>query len=377
MAFISFGKVDKNIIPIIVGSVFCFLNRILNKYDKTILFSHIIITNIIITISRLFTVIPFIILIIRSKKVCSFDIQTKYTNTTFESSRVVEKTKKIKNKLWFVLLSAVLYFVQATLFIYTIDMQTNYWIWEILFTAIFYYLLFHIKLYRHHYLCIALIILMGLSIDLTLGNIQKDISINISKFILRFIREILFCFHDIIDKYVMEKKYGLVYEISLSNGIICTFLFLIFAILDYYFFKFDDFQSYFDNFNGTEFLVAIGVLITQLGLYLGVLFTAKNNTPCHVFIIFVFGQLAHYIDFSSKSIIILICFIFILFLSLIFNEIIELNFCGLSDNIKRNISKRAEAENFNIEETDIIDTNDANYMIHLKDKDSEDVKSES
>ena len=34
----------------------------------------------------------------------------------------------------------------------------------------------------------------------------------------------------------------------------------------------------------------------------------------------------------------------ILFLSLIFNEIIELNFCNLSFNTKRNIMKRAEKE---------------------------------
>ena len=36
-------------------------------------------------------------------------------------------------------------------------------------------------------------------------------------------------------------------------------------------------------------------------------------------------------------------------MSLIFNEIIELNFCGLSDNTKKNIIIRADDENCSIE----------------------------
>ena len=59
---------------------------------------------------------------------------------------------------------------------------------------------------------------------------------------------------------------------------------------------------------------------------------------------FVFGQIAYYINFEGYSIFVIICLILILFLSLIFNEIIELNFWGLSDNTKKNIINRAEIE---------------------------------
>ena len=55
-------------------------------------------------------------------------------------------------------------------------------------------------------------------------------------------------------------------------------------------------------------------------------------------------KLTYYIDFSGISIKVLLCLIFILFMALIFNEIIELNFCGLSDNTKRKISERAEID---------------------------------
>ena len=62
------------------------------------------------------------------------------------------------------------------------------------------------------------------------------------------------------------------------------------------------------------------------------------------FIVYVFGRFAYYIDFSKNSIIVLIFYLLILFLSLIFNEIIEINCCGLEKNTKRNIRYRAEIE---------------------------------
>ena len=129
-------------------------------------------------------------------------------------------------------------------------------------------------------------------------------------------------------------------------------------IMVYYFFNLDNFGEYFDNFNTIELLAALGYLITQLGLYLFSLITNKNNTPCHIFIIYVFGQLAYYMDFSANSIILIVCLIFILFLSLIFNEIIEINIWGLSDNTKRRISLRAENENANIKNDNEFDDNE-------------------
>ena len=62
MAFIGLGKIDKSLTPIFIGCVFCFLNRIINQYDGTLLFGNIIITNIFIAFSDLFTLIPYLIL---------------------------------------------------------------------------------------------------------------------------------------------------------------------------------------------------------------------------------------------------------------------------------------------------------------------------
>ena len=180
-----------------------------------------------------------------------------------------------------------------------------------------------------------------------LGNLQNDITNNTTLFFCRFLRETLYSLSCVIDKYVIEKKFGSVYELALSSGVISLVLLLLFSIFDYNFIGLDDYNKYFENFNFIELLVIFGTLVTQLGINLNILFTNKNTTPCHIFIIFIFGQLAYYVNFSSgTSVIVLIFLLLILFISLIFNEIIEINFWGLSDNTKKNIRKRAESEEF-------------------------------
>ena len=88
----------------------------------------------------------------------------------------------------------------------------------------------------------------------------------------------------------------------------------------------------------------IGLMITQLGLNICLLIINKTNSPCHIFIIYVFGQFAYYVDFSKISIVIIVCLLLILFMSLIFNEIIEINCFGFEKNTKKNIAKRARME---------------------------------
>ena len=206
-------------------------------------------------------------------------------------------------------------------------------------------MIFKVKLYKHHYLSIVLIILIGLVIDLVTENYQHDIINQPLSLAIKFLKEIFYSLFNVIAKYVMEIKYVSVYELSFYIGLISCSLFVIFALFDYYYIKWNDYDNYFKNFNNTELLVALGVISTQFGLSLTTLFTTKNNTPCHVFIIFVFGQMAYYIDFDGRDdILVIICLIIILFLSLIFNEIIEINVCGLSYNTKRKIIARAQEE---------------------------------
>ena len=357
MAFISIGKIDKNLIPMIAGCIFCFLNRILNQYDGSLLFKNQIMMNIYISTSKLFTIIPFILLKINSKKVSSNDIQTIKNQQALKYMNKSGAKRIIAGKWGFIFLAVMIYFVNQIFFVLTIKVHSNTTILNILITSLFYYLIFKIKLYRHHYLSIILIIIVGFIIDMILGNLLFDIDNNLGLFFFRLLREVLFSLSSVVDKYILEKKFGSVYEILLTNGVITSTLFIIFAIIDHNFFGIYNYEEYFNNFDTTELLVASGVIITQLGLNVSILFTNKNNSPCHIFIIFIFGQLAYYIDFSGSNAIVIFCLIIILFLSFVFNEILEINFLGLSDNTKKNISKRAENEdNMIITKSDTYDS---------------------
>ena len=364
MAFISLGKVDKNIISIFIGSIICFINRIFFKID-TQLFKQKIIPNFLASFCRIFTFIPKLIIEFRTKNIHDDKDQNIISINTLKSEYKKRKEDITKGTWIYILLSAFLVFIQGILVIYTLQIEINLWIWDIFITCFFYYLIFKIKLYKHHYLSMILIILIGLFIDLFLENLQNDFENNFLFLLLAFLREIIYSLNDVIYKYIMEKKYCSVYDLSLYIGAFDVILFGLFGLMNHFFLKIDDFEKYFSNFDGAELLVCLGFIIIQFIFNLSLLITIKNYTPCHVFIIYVFGQFAYYIDFSIDSIILMICIVFILFFSLVFNEIIEINICRLSYNTKKNITNRAESEDISLEGNLSRHSIDENYRIYF------------
>ena len=358
MACISLGKIDKNIIPIIVGSIFCFLNRLLNE-AKPQIYENTILTNIVISLSRFLTIIPLIIFKIKFKQDRSYNDKNNNSDKNSKSIVLIYKNNRIyvKGVAKYVLLSAVIYLIQSIFFALAFKATTNAWIWYILIASIFYYLMFKVQLYKHHYLSIIFIIVIGTVIDLTTEAIIVDANNEPLALVSKYIKEILFSLYNVIAKYVMEKKYISVYEFSFYIGAFNLIVLIIFSIFDNYFFHiYSNYRDILSNLGGIEILKVLGVLFTQVGINLGTLFTTKNCSPCHLFIIFVFGQVAYYINFDIYRGLVISCLIIILFFSLIFSEIIEINLFGLSHNTKRNIIGRSESEilakNETIEEMD-------------------------
>ena len=74
MAFLSFGYIDKNIIPVIAGCFFCFLARLVFNIKDAKLYKYKIITNILSALSKILAFFPFIIYKYRSKKVNNFEV---------------------------------------------------------------------------------------------------------------------------------------------------------------------------------------------------------------------------------------------------------------------------------------------------------------
>ena len=111
----------------------------------------------------------------------------------------------IKNKWHFIMLSSIICVVQLFFLSFSILIKTSCWILDILFATIFYYLIYKINLYRHHYLCIVLIILIGLIVDILTGNLQDDIVNRPLPLAMRSIKEILSSLLNVVAKYTIEK----------------------------------------------------------------------------------------------------------------------------------------------------------------------------
>lgn len=360
MAIISLGQIDKNLFAIVIGCIACFLNRCLNQYKDTILVDCKILTSIYIIIPRIFTVFLYI----KIKKNSKISKKVMNLNVLKSLHKENEEEEIVKGKWTYIFLAALFFFIQNISLVFTFDTKTNAWIFYIVLASLFYYLIFKIQLYRHHYVSAALILLIGITIDLITKNLKNEI-MKIS-LLIKYIKEIFFALYNVMAKFIMEKKYVSVYELSFYIGVINFILSAIIEVFDYFFFKYDDLDKYFNNFDIKELLVMLGIISSQFVLNIAYLFTIKIYSPCHVFIIFVFGQLAYYITFEEGALIsalVISLLIFILFLSLIFSEIIELNFCGLSRNTKKNIAARSENdESFYSKNNIILDDDDEESM---------------
>ena len=219
---------------------------------------------------------------------------------------------------------------------------------------------------------------MELIIDIIEENLLKDANDKTASFCLSILRVILLSLNYVLIKYTMEKKYVSPYVLGMFIGIINLLLFIIFGILDHFFIHiYNNYIEYFQNFNASKLLVILGLMSTQLGLYTSLFFIDKNESPCHIFIVFVFGQFGYifwnlrFIQDGRKIAGIIILLALILFFSLVFNEIIELRFLGFAYNTKRNITERGaiETDNTMLLNNNASDGRTSN-TIEMSDKDS-------
>ena len=356
MALIGLGAVDRNLIAIILSCIFCLLNRFINQLFQKKLLENKVYTNIVISFAESFIVIPYIIYRKRSKGRALINainnIDSNEEEKKFEY--IYEEPHDIKDdvryKELYIILISIIFFINYSMFIYTFPVKSNIWITYILFTSIFYYLIFKAKLFNYHYLSIIIILLTGFIIDIAQANFQNDWESNEPErevgFIFSIVRVILLSFNYVIIKYTIEKKFASPYEIGAYSGIIDLILFIIFALLDYKFFNLNPYNyDYFEDFDAKTIFYILGLMATNLGIFLCCLIIVRNNTPCHIFIMFIIGQIAYFTqEIGDYIIVVIIGLIIMLFFSLVFNEIIELNFCGLSRNTKKNINYRAKNE---------------------------------
>ena len=166
MKFITFGKFDKKLLILIIAGIlrliiqFTYANN--PKYD--ILIKNPFITSIYSSIGMISAIIPHLIIKHRSKrsKINSNELQNQSKlDLELIYTPVLGDIQYKKYKL--ILYQEIFDFSQ-TILASIFDMGINYTLWtsDIVFMSLFSYLLLKTKIYRHQYISMIIILILGL-----------------------------------------------------------------------------------------------------------------------------------------------------------------------------------------------------------------------
>ena len=221
-----------------------------------------------------------------------------------------------------------------------------FWPTNILLMALFAYLLLKTKLYRHHYLSIFVTIGIGLAYNFisekfNIDKLKKNYKGHISYFSTESTFNVLY----VLYKYFMLIKFINLYAMIFFQGLIELILGLIALTITTTIKKletYDSFSTYKEGLDIKEIFIFIGLIFVHFLSYLTIYIIIDIFTPFHIFLVDILSQLIlFYINDRTKIIACSICLFLCVFMSLIFIEIIQLNFCGLSTMTKKNIEIRA------------------------------------
>jgi len=244
------------------------------------------------------------------------------------------------------------------------------------------------KYFIHHYISIAGFILFGNFSDILLNYYPQIIDygavINIVQ-ILSIIVDVIYYYYQ---KYMMEKLYYPYWRISFTFGVSLLLVptaYLIYVLVgkgntSAIIINGKDFYSYFTNEDlgkkiGKQILTYIFSLISTSLYILNVYYFSPN----YILISFQFSKFVDVLmneNEHKNKYYCIIFFIFQLFFLMIYLEILELNFCNLNKNTKKNIEFRSiiesSGENGRDSSVDLrnIDIND-DYSIVSSDNDIE------
>lgn len=355
---ITCGKINKKIILIIVGGLVYSLHLYIESESE--IFGGD--TN---EFPVIYTMMYSICLCLSFSLLLIFNVYSKKKKDKITSSLIedkgniiFEKNDTIKKKiiswkeklLWIFLVSIIDYIAYLFSSIYWLDngnyvdtLQTN-----IIFMSIFAYLILKLKLHKHHYLCISVIIIRSIAYTIIFNVYKKDPSKknDIVPYIVSFVTEIVFSLTYVMSKYFMLIKYIHPFEIMFFEGIFELFFSIMTLIISSLIGKLDNISHFLEKFKYMEVFILISWIIVNF-IYHAILFKVIDIfSPFYIHISILLSEfLSFFFKLDGLSIgqliFYIISFIVCPFMILVFLEIIELNFCGLSEMTAKNIELRA------------------------------------
>ena len=394
---IEFGIIDFKIIIPLIYPIFYQIRRLIHKDDEKALFEFF--TNFC---GYLFSGIVYLIIKHRMKKLNSKNIEkinSKNDNDKEDSGKelvnvVTEKQfrlvstikfsenqlnlekKKIdkinsKKQYIYVLSLVLIYLFPMFLDSYTLvnnfDIGTSSSI--SLFVSIFSNIILSKiilgeKIYSHQIFA-SMIILISIMIVIILFlikaiHIESNIGVNIA--LITFISSFYSLFN-IMEKRYYNKFVDSPYHLMYVIGLFATILILVYEIFTVIIVGIDSnlngiFYQFYKNcerFQYLYILIFISDILTAFIWLWGIQLTVYFFTPCHFIIsesisqiisFFINDTISEYSDGEQATIIIF--FFIIIFATLIYNEVLIINICSLSNNTKKNINLRQLRESESI-----------------------------
>ena len=270
-----------------------------------------------------------------------------------------------ENKLIYIVSLSTLDLIgRSTTFLYHLflsdknSLETKETIWlisiDIIARIIFSRIILKTILFKHHYASVILFTIGFLPLIIW-GIYQVFTSICPMHILFLIPKNILFAIGDILSKILLTNKFVLPQYLMFWKGLFNFGMHLIIFPIIYFthIIKFidDNNNTYFSNY--TLSLVLLRILYIILSFVKGfcIMKIIYLFSPHHVafvnvvtnltefFIFFIYKQCEAYLAILN-----LLCFIIIIIGTLVFNEILILNFFGLNKDVKTNIIKRGEKE---------------------------------
>ena len=228
----------------------------------------------------------------------------------------------------------------------------------VVFIAIVAYFLLKYKYYIHNIISLIAFIIMGIFIDIILEKFQEEFSGRSSTIIAIYFFELIvevlnFCYQ----KYMIDILFHYFYNVVFALGLdlfVCNTIGILF-----YFSSEELKASLLDSFDDWGLLIPRFIInmIFQFSYFLLRILTLVYFTPTHLLICLSLSKFIAVLINHDNSIkyLSIIPFLFQFFSLMIYLEIIELNFCGLNKNTKRNIQKRVQEEMLNQERPSNLD----------------------
>ena len=273
--------------------------------------------------------------------------------------KLILKKKIIRSTLFLFLLSAIgIFTIYAGYYFkkkeYSNAKHSVRTFFEITNFAVLSYFILQQKLYKHHFISYGLITIILIIIFIISYTYLKKI---LESIIFYFLYELVFALYDVLIKKYMNVFYKSPYFTMFWLGLISTIALLIYDAIAY--FVNPDVSGIIiglkDNIDNIgDFFLFVLDLIIEYAWNLGIWLLIYYYTPCHYFISEFISEYFYYLSnvikendefYSTKNgILFSICFLLIIIFSLVFNEVIILNFWRLDYNTNKRIYERQKYE---------------------------------